>query len=88
MATTTVRLRPIRTIFNGGQFDSDFRFLRETADRPRTTMLAGPSIAVALDSGPWRISWRFKCGAFNVTGQNDSPSPPSDVSNTPSEIAL
>lgn len=88
MATTTISIRPDRYIFNGGQFDSDFRYLRETIDAPRTTMLAGPSVAVALDSGPWRISWRFKCGSFNITGESDTPNPPADVTNTPTDISL
>lgn len=86
--TTTIKITPTRCVFNDGQFDSDLRYLRETAVSPRTTILAGPSIGVSLHSSPWGISWRFKCGSYNITGPDENGSPPSDVSNTPTAITL
>lgn len=89
MATTTVQITPTRCIFNAGQFDSDFRYIRRTASGVRSTMLAGPSFAVARASGSSVFSWRFGCGTYSVYGQSDNAAaPPSSVSNTASRIAL
>lgn len=85
---TVIRIAGTRVIFNGGQFDSDFRYLRRTDTGARTTMLAGPSIAVNFDSSSWRISWRYKCGSYTVTGVSETPAAPSNVTNTPADIAL
>lgn len=86
---TTIRITPTRVIFNAGKFDSDFRYIRRTAQGARSTMLAGPSIAVALDPTGWRISWRFQCGAFSARGNGGgSVTPPASVPNTPALIAL
>lgn len=88
MPTTTIKITPTRCLFNGGQFDSDLRYLRSTTASPRTTILAGPGIAVSLQSEYWVISWRFKCGSVNIAGPAEYGSPPSNVSNTPTEITL
>jgi hypothetical protein len=48
MATTTVQITPTRCIFNGGQFDSDFRYIRRTASGVR-----GPRCSPAR-ALPWR----------------------------------
>mgnify|MGYP001167376854 CR=1 FL=1 len=85
---TVLRIQPNRVVFNAGQFDSDFRYLRQTSSGVKSTMLAGPSIAVSLHSSSWQVSWRFKCGDYNVYGDADNGSPPGNVSNTPSPIAL
>lgn len=85
----TIRITPTRCQFNAGQFDSDFRYIRETASGARSTMLAGPSIAVSLNSEHFRISWRYECGGHVLTGRSeDGNAPPSNVSNTPTNIAL
>jgi len=73
---------------NDGQFDADYRYLRQTSSGARTTMLAGPGFAVSLNTSAWDISWRFKCGGYNISGDADAGSPPSNVSNTPSSVAL
>jgi len=89
MATTTVQITPTRCIFNGGQFDSNFRYIRRTASGARSTMIAGPSFAVARASGSSVFSWRFKCGTYSVYGHSDNAvAPPSNVSNTASRVAL
>jgi hypothetical protein len=85
---TVLQILPNRVIFNAGQFDSDFRYIRRTSTGVRSTMLAGPSLAVALATGPWTVSWRFTCGSYNVSGNSGDVSPPGTVSNTPSAIAL
>jgi hypothetical protein len=78
-----------RVVFNGGQFDSDFRYIRETASGVRSTMLAGPSIAVSLNASFFRISWRYECGGYVLSGRSeDGNAPPTDVGNTPTNIAL
>jgi hypothetical protein len=89
MAVDTIHITPTRCRFNGGQFDSDFRYLRETAAGARCTMLAGPSIAVALNTSFFRVSWRFECGGYVLTGKSeDGANPPSNVSNTATNVAL
>lgn len=85
---TVLQILPNRVIFNAGQFDSDFRYIRRTSSGVRSTMLAGPSLAVALATGPWTVSWRFRCGDYTVSGNSGDVSPPGTVSNTPSAIAL
>jgi hypothetical protein len=90
MAIDTIDITPTRCRFNGGQFDSDFRYIRETASAGvRSTLLAGPSIAVVLQSSSWRVSWRFECGGYALSGKGeDGAAPPSNVANTPTNIAL
>jgi hypothetical protein len=85
---TVLRILQNRVIFNAGQFDSDHRYIRRTSQGARSTMLAGPAVAVSLHSSSWQVSWRFKCGDYNVAGRADNGSPPGNVSNTPSAIAL
>lgn len=85
---TTIQLKPERAIFNAGLFDSDYRYLRETASGYRTTLLAGPSVAIAVDTSLDRVSWRFKCGSFQRTGVSQDVAAPSNVTNTPTRIAL
>jgi len=85
---TVLQILPNRVIFNAGQFDSDHRYIRRTSQGVRSTMLAGPSLGIALNSQYWEVSWRFKCGNYNVSGKSEHGSPPSNVSNTPSAIAL
>jgi hypothetical protein len=85
---TVLQILPNRVVFNAGQFDSDFRYIRRTSEGVRSTMLAGPAVAVSLHSASWQVSWRFKCGNYNVVGDCDNGSPPGNVSNTPSTIAL
>lgn len=89
----TIDITPTRARFNGGQFDTDFRYLRKTSDGPRTTMLRGPSLAVRLYSADWNIAWRYECGGYVMLGITRSSSdaaqaPPTSVANTPSTIAL
>lgn len=85
---TVLQILPNRVIFNAGQFDSDYRYIRRTSEGVRSTMLAGPAVAVSLHSSSWQVSWRFKCGNYNVAGTAADGSPPGDVSNTPSAVAL
>lgn len=91
--TTIVKLEPDRATFNGGKFDTDNRYLRETSGAHLTTLLAGPSLALQVhNSGSFSfsIAWRFKVGAYNVTGEQPGGSypPPVNVSNTPTNIVL
>lgn len=85
--TTVIEIRPERAVFNAGQFDTDFRYLRTTAAGVMTTMLAGPSIAVAFDASGGLISYRYECGS-HVINASGGPTVPSDVVNTPTGIAL
>lgn len=89
----TVDITPTRCIFNGGQFDSDFRYVRRTSTGVRSTMLAGPALNPRLNTANWIISWRWRCGSYNVSGTGRISStvlwdPPGNPDNTPSNIAL
>ncbi|WP_072389906.1 hypothetical protein [Hyphomicrobium sp. CS1GBMeth3] len=91
--TQTILMTPERVVFNAGQFDSDRRYLRETSGTHLTTLLAGPSIAFAArsqDTFTYNVGWRFKVGAYEVTGEDDSGDypPPSSITNTPTNIVL
>lgn len=86
--TTVIRITPTRAIFNGGQFDTDNRYLRTVSSGVMTTMLAGPSIAVIFNQTWDRIAYRYQCGGYVLTVENPEQSAPGSVSNTPTAIAL
>lgn len=89
--TVLVSIRPNRVIFSGGKFDTDNRYLRETSGAHLTTLLAGPSLALAVHANgslAYSVAWRFKVGNYNITGGVITLSPPSNVSNTPTNIVL
>lgn len=90
-SNVTISIKPNRVIFNGGLFDSNFRYLRKVASGWLSTLLAGPSLAFSTDASMLnRISWRFKCGAYTVASPSSAynPAVPSTVSNTPTNFAL
>lgn len=93
--TQTILIKADRVAFNGGQFDSDYRYLRETSGDHETTLLTGPSLEYQLHSSEsftWTVGWRFTVGAYNVAGSSQILTtiygPPASVSNTPTDIAL
>jgi len=86
--TDTIDITESRAIFNGGQFDTDFRYLRTTAAGVMTTMLAGPSIAVIFNQSFDQIAYRYKCGSYIVVANTNNQSAPADVANIASGIAL
>lgn len=88
--TTVIEITPTRAVFNGGQFDTDFRYLRTTLTGVLTTMLAGPSIALDFDtiSTNDRLSYRYQCGGYVIVAQSTTPPAPASVTNTATGIAL
>jgi len=94
--TDTIIITPTRCVFNGGQFDSDHRYLRSTDANPVTVILAGPSIGITPSSTYNVVAWRFECAGYvinapayrsgSVLGFNIQP--PSSVPNTPTPVAL
>lgn len=89
--TVLVSIRPNRVIFSGGKFDTDNRYLRETSGANLTTLLAGPSLGLQVHNNgsfAYSVSWRFKVGSYNVTGESNGLAPPANVSNTPTNITL
>jgi hypothetical protein len=88
---TTIQITATRVIFNGGQFDSNYRYLRETSSGAVTTLVAGPSLAVSGWPSHNRVTWRFQVGSYVMsapTGGSSAQPAPSSVSNTPTDIAL
>lgn len=93
--TQTILITPERVVLNDGQFDTDFRYLRETSGDHVTTLLAGPSLGIRVEGWPsdsfaYVLSWRFKVGALNVAGVSSSAplGAPADVVNISTNIAL
>jgi len=86
----TLRISPIR--FSIGAFDTLFRYLRRSTGASRTTLLAGPSVSVNLNSTYWIFSWRYSCGGYVVSGTAKNSRItvplPSAPSNTPTSVAL
>lgn len=86
--TDTVLITPTRAQFNGGQFDSNFRYVRKTNVGTKTTILRGPGVSLSLNSDFWRISWRFRVGNYAVVGLSEGTPAPAFPSNTPAAIDL
>jgi hypothetical protein len=87
--TTVIEITSARAIFNGGQFDTDNRYLRTTSTGVMTTMLAGPSLAFNFDAGTGVIGYRYEVGSFVVeAAQSGWTTAPADVVNTATGIAL
>jgi hypothetical protein len=87
--TTVISITPERAIFAAGKFDTDNRYLRTTDTDAMTTMLAGPSLAFNFDAGTGVIGYRYEVGSFVVVAvQSGWTTAPTDVVNTPTEIAL
>lgn len=89
----TIYVTPTRAIFNGGQFDTNFRYLRRVSSGARVTMVAGPSFAIAGNTQYWMFSFRFQVGACVVLGVSDTgldgPVPaPTSVPNSPRSVTL
>lgn len=86
--TDVIDILETRAIFNAGQFDTDFRYIRTVSSGALTTMLAGPSIAPVLNQTYDRISFRYECGSYVIVAASNLVTPPSDVVNIANGIAL
>jgi hypothetical protein len=71
LASTTIRIKPDRVIFDRGKFDSDSRYLRTGPNiAAASTLLGGPSLELraVVNGASTVIAWRYRCGSFVMTG--------------------
>jgi len=93
--TDLIDIEATRVRFNGGQFDSNFRYIQTAATGTVSSLLKGPSLAIgtAIPTFANVFAWRFTVGGYNVRGYYGGssfavPSAPATVANTATAFFL
>jgi hypothetical protein len=83
-----IKIEEDRVRFNGGQFDSDFRYVQTAPSGTNAALLEGPSIALSDDTlSPG--NWRFQVGSYTIVcAPSFLPTPPASVPNTPTNVTI